>query len=174
MRKKKKGRKLSRKRDERKAMLKALARALFLHKKIKTTHARATELSSFAEKMITRAKKGDLHSRRILLRYFSEDIVSKLEALRKRVPEEKPKEPKSNYAVTGIYMYDTRVFDIIKTLKPSGRGELEITDVNNDYIDKGQLTYSILDGWWTDAGTFDTLLRANKLAALKAREKDNK
>lgn len=90
MRKKKKGRKLSRKRDERKAMLKALARALFLHKKIKTTYARAKELSSFAEKMITRAKKGDLHSRRILLRYFSEDIVSKL--IKEIAPEYKNRE----------------------------------------------------------------------------------
>ncbi|MDD5136342.1 MAG: sugar phosphate nucleotidyltransferase [Candidatus Omnitrophica bacterium] len=79
--------------------------------------------------------------------------------------EEKPKKPKSKYAVTGIYMYDNKVFDIIKTLKPSGRGELEITDVNNSYIKKGELTYSILDGWWTDAGTFESLLRANNLVA---------
>ncbi len=81
--------------------------------------------------------------------------------------EEKPKKPKSNYAVTGIYMYDNNVFDIIKTLKPSGRGELEITDVNNAYIRRGELEYSILDGWWTDAGTFESLLRANNLAAKK-------
>ena len=81
--------------------------------------------------------------------------------------EEKPKSPKSNYIVTGVYMYDSRVFDIIKTLKPSGRGELEITDVNNDYLKKGQLTHSRLDGWWTDAGTFDSLLRASKLVADK-------
>lgn len=81
--------------------------------------------------------------------------------------EEKPKKPKSKYAVTGIYMYDNQVFEIIKTLKPSGRGELEITDVNNAYIDKGELTYSILDGWWTDAGTFESLLRANNLVAKK-------
>jgi glucose-1-phosphate thymidylyltransferase len=79
--------------------------------------------------------------------------------------EEKPKEPKSEYAVTGIYMYDSRVFDIIKTLKPSGRGELEITDVNNDYIEKGEMTWDILDGWWTDAGTFESLLSASKMAA---------
>ena len=84
---------------------------------------------------------------------------------------EKPKDPKTNYAVTGIYMYDSRVFDIIKTLKPSGRGELEITDVNNDYIDKGQLTYSKLNGWWTDAGTFETLLRASKLVVSKEQQK---
>jgi glucose-1-phosphate thymidylyltransferase len=79
--------------------------------------------------------------------------------------EEKPREPKSDYAVTGIYMYDSRVFDIIKTLKPSNRGELEITDVNNDYIQKGEMTWDVLDGWWTDAGTFESLLSASKMAA---------
>jgi glucose-1-phosphate thymidylyltransferase len=79
--------------------------------------------------------------------------------------EEKPARPRSSYAVTGIYFYDARVFEIIKTLKPSGRGELEITDVNNDYIAKGQLTWDILDGWWTDAGTIDSLLTANQLVA---------
>lgn len=79
--------------------------------------------------------------------------------------EEKPKKPKSSYAVIGIYMYDSYVFDIIKTLKPSGRGELEITDVNNAYLKKGSLTYDILEGWWTDAGTFDSLLNANKLVS---------
>lgn len=79
--------------------------------------------------------------------------------------EEKPKEPKSDYAVTGIYMYDSRVFDIIKTLKPSNRGELEITDVNNDYIQKGEMTWDVLDGWWTDAGTFESLLSASKMTA---------
>ena len=79
--------------------------------------------------------------------------------------EEKPKKPKSSYAVIGIYMYDSYVFDIIKTLKPSGRGELEITDVNNAYLKKGNLTYDILEGWWTDAGTFDSLLNASKLVS---------
>lgn len=79
--------------------------------------------------------------------------------------EEKPTEPKSHYAVTGIYMYDASVFDKIKTLKPSGRGELEITDVNNAYIREGTLSYSVLDGWWTDAGTFESLLRAANLVA---------
>lgn len=79
--------------------------------------------------------------------------------------EEKPKEPKSEYAVTGVYMYDSRVFDIIKTLKPSNRGELEITDVNNDYIQKGEMTWDVLEGWWTDAGTLDSLLYAGKMAA---------
>jgi glucose-1-phosphate thymidylyltransferase len=79
--------------------------------------------------------------------------------------EEKPKAPKSPYAVTGIYLYDKTVFDIIKALKPSGRGELEITDVNNVYIERGQLTWEVLDGWWTDAGTFESLLRAGQLVA---------
>lgn len=81
--------------------------------------------------------------------------------------EEKPKKPKSSYAVTGIYMYDQRVFNIIKTLKPSGRGELEITDVNNAYLKEGSLTYEILDGWWTDAGTFESLRHAANLMAQK-------
>jgi glucose-1-phosphate thymidylyltransferase len=79
--------------------------------------------------------------------------------------EEKPKEPKSTYAIIGIYMYDNTVFDIIKTLKPSDRGELEITDVNNVYIDRGEMTWDILDGWWTDAGTFESLLKASQLVA---------
>ena len=79
--------------------------------------------------------------------------------------EEKPKNPKSNYAVVGIYMYDQTVFDKIKTLKPSGRGELEITDVNNAYIREGTMSFSHLEGWWTDAGTFESLLRATNLVA---------
>jgi glucose-1-phosphate thymidylyltransferase len=77
--------------------------------------------------------------------------------------EEKPKKPKSDYVVTGIYFYDAAVFDIIRTLKPSARGELEITHVNDAYIAKGELAYDILDGWWTDAGTFESLVRANEL-----------
>jgi glucose-1-phosphate thymidylyltransferase len=79
--------------------------------------------------------------------------------------EEKPAAPRSPYAVTGIYLYDGRVFDIIRTLKPSGRGELEITDVNNAYIERGELTWDILEGWWTDAGTFESLRRATNLVA---------
>jgi glucose-1-phosphate thymidylyltransferase len=79
--------------------------------------------------------------------------------------EEKPSVPKSNYAVVGIYMYDATVFQKIRRLKPSGRGELEITDVNNFYVAEGSLMYEILDGWWTDAGTFESLLRANNLVA---------
>jgi len=79
--------------------------------------------------------------------------------------EEKPKRPKSNYAVTGIYMYDETVFEKVRTLVPSNRNELEITDVNNAYIREGTMTFSYLDGWWTDAGTFDSLLRATNLVA---------
>ena len=79
--------------------------------------------------------------------------------------DEKPKEPKSEYAVIGIYMYDARVFDIIRTLKPSGRGELEITDVNNAYIERGEMTWDELTGWWSDAGTFESLLYASNLVA---------
>jgi glucose-1-phosphate thymidylyltransferase len=78
---------------------------------------------------------------------------------------EKPKEPRSNLAVTGIYFYDGEVFRIIQTLKPSGRGELEITDVNNEYIRKGQLSFGSFQGWWSDAGTFPSLSHANELAS---------
>ncbi len=79
--------------------------------------------------------------------------------------EEKPRRPKSQYAVTGIYMYDARVFDVIRTLEPSARGELEITDVNNWYLRRGELGFEILRGWWTDAGTFEALHRAGNLVA---------
>jgi len=84
--------------------------------------------------------------------------------------EEKPKKPKTNYAVTGIYMYDSTVFDKIRTLEPSARGELEITDVNNAYIREASLSFAFLDGWWTDAGTFDSLLRAANLVAQKRKQ----
>jgi glucose-1-phosphate thymidylyltransferase len=77
--------------------------------------------------------------------------------------EEKPKHPKTNLAVTGLYIYDSGVFDIISDLKPSGRGELEITDVNNAYIRNNAMTFSLLPGFWSDAGTFDSLLRASML-----------
>lgn len=83
--------------------------------------------------------------------------------------EEKPERPKSNYAVTGIYMYDPTVFDKIRTLVPSERGELEITDVNNAYIREGTMTFAFLEGWWTDAGTFDSLLRAANFVAKSRR-----
>jgi glucose-1-phosphate thymidylyltransferase len=86
--------------------------------------------------------------------------------------EEKPKHPASRLAVTGIYMYDFKVFDFIKTLSPSQRGELEITDVNNLYINQGTMTWSELHGWWTDAGTFDSLLRASNLVAEGGSNKD--
>jgi len=79
--------------------------------------------------------------------------------------EEKPEHPKSKYAVTGIYIYDARVFDIIKGLSPSERGELEITDVNNAFIEMSEMQWSVLDGWWTDAGTIDSLLKASNLVA---------
>ena len=84
--------------------------------------------------------------------------------------EEKPKRPKSNLAVTGIYMYDETVFEKITGLVPSDRGELEITDVNNDYIRAGEMTFSFLEGWWTDAGTFESLRRATNLVAQKRAE----
>jgi glucose-1-phosphate thymidylyltransferase len=77
--------------------------------------------------------------------------------------EEKPKNPKSDLAVTGIYFYDGEVFDIVRTLKPSGRGELEITDVNNEYIRRGIMSWSRMDGWWSDAGTFESLAHVQKL-----------
>ena len=79
--------------------------------------------------------------------------------------EEKPRKPKSRFAVTGIYMYDTSVFEKIRRLKPSGRGELEITDINNMYLEEGALSHSILEGWWTDAGTFESLRHATNLVA---------
>src|SRR5688500_2706034 len=79
--------------------------------------------------------------------------------------EEKPSDPKSDFAVIGIYFYDASVFDVIRTLVPSGRGELEITDVNNHYIDRGEMTWNELEGWWTDAGTFESLLNASNLVA---------
>jgi glucose-1-phosphate thymidylyltransferase len=87
--------------------------------------------------------------------------------------EEKPKEPKTRYAVTGIYMYDETVFDKIRKLRPSGRGELEITDVNNFYLEEDTLTYSILDGWWTDAGIFRSLYRATNLVVEGGANKED-
>ncbi len=84
---------------------------------------------------------------------------------------EKPKRPRSDYIVTGMYMYDSRVFDIIRGLRPSRRGELEITDVNNAYLKRGELYCDVLKGWWTDSGTFDSLLKANNLVAKSERKK---
>jgi glucose-1-phosphate thymidylyltransferase len=85
--------------------------------------------------------------------------------------DEKPAAPKSRYAVVGIYLYDQTVFDKIRRLKPSARGELEITHVNNFYVQEGKLTYEILEGWWTDAGTFESLLNANNLVAQSGANK---
>lgn len=104
---------------------------------------------------------------RILLKEVSDPQrfgVPEIEGNRIVRIDEKPENPASGYAVTGIYMYDQSVFDIIKTLKPSRRGELEITDVNNAYIAEGKMQFDILDGWWTDAGTFESLLHASNLA----------
>jgi len=88
--------------------------------------------------------------------------------------EEKPKRPKSRYAVTGIYMYDSQIFDIIRTLNPSSRGEYEITDVNNLYLKKGQLRHDILDGWWTDCGSPESLYRASSLVRAKLLKRGRK
>jgi len=86
--------------------------------------------------------------------------------------EEKPDVLKSDYAVTGLYTYDSGVFDVIGTLKPSGRGELEITDVNNYYIREGRMGYRVLDGYWSDAGTFESLLRAGVMVQDTGKEED--
>ena len=91
--------------------------------------------------------------------------VARMEGDRVAEILEKPKNPPTNHAVIGIYMYDNDVFEICRTLKPSGRGELEITDVNNAYIERGDLTAEVLEGWWTDAGTFESLYRASSLVA---------
>jgi glucose-1-phosphate thymidylyltransferase len=77
--------------------------------------------------------------------------------------EEKPTDPKSDCCVTGIYLYDASVFEIIDTVRPSGRGEMEISDVNARYLERGQLRYQFLEGWWSDAGTFESLRQANEL-----------
>jgi len=104
---------------------------------------------------------------KVLLRKVSDPErygIAALDELKVIKIEEKPKNPKTNYAVIGIYMYDNKVFDIIKTLKPSARGEYEITSVNNEYIKNNELTYDVLKGEWTDAGTFESLQYANKIA----------
>lgn len=103
---------------------------------------------------------------RLLLKEVSDPHrfgVAELDGDRVVKIEEKPRQPKSNMAVVGIYIYDGHVFDIIRTLKPSGRGELEITDVNNAYINKGTMSYGVMNGWWSDAGTFESLNRVQKL-----------
>ncbi len=82
--------------------------------------------------------------------------------------QEKPRQPRSDLAVTGVYFYDAGVYDLIRLLKPSTRGELEITDVNSGYLKRGELRYDVMDGWWTDAGTFDSLRHANELVSSAA------
>ena len=99
--------------------------------------------------------------------------VPRLDGERVLSIDEKPAVPQSDYAVIGIYMYDAEVYDIIRSLKPSGRGELEITDVNNAYIERDAMTWEELDGWWTDAGTFESLLRASNLVAETGANKMN-
>ena len=104
---------------------------------------------------------------KVLLRKVSDPErygIAALDELKVIKIEEKPKKPKTNYAVIGIYMYDNKVFDIIKKIKPSARGEYEITSVNNEYIKNDELTYDILEGEWTDAGTFESMQYANKIA----------
>jgi glucose-1-phosphate thymidylyltransferase len=121
------------------------------------------KLTSYADKFIAQESGA-----RILLKQVSSPQrfgVAELSDGKIVGIEEKPKAPKSDYAVTGIYFYDASVFDIIRTLKPSARGELEITHVNDAYIAKDQLDYDVLDGWWTDAGTFESLGRANESVA---------
>jgi glucose-1-phosphate thymidylyltransferase len=123
------------------------------------------------ERNICRAVKAYRHQgggAKILLKKVSDPQrfgVPELDGRRVVRIEEKPERPKSDYAVIGVYMYDAEVFRIIKTLKPSARGELEITDVNNAYIQRGEMTWDELEGWWTDAGTFESLLRASNLVA---------
>jgi glucose-1-phosphate thymidylyltransferase len=99
--------------------------------------------------------------------------VPRLEGKRVVRIDEKPAKPQSDYAVIGIYMYDETVYDIIRDLKPSGRGELEITDVNNAYIERDAMTWDELEGWWTDAGTFESLLHASNLVAETGANKIN-
>jgi glucose-1-phosphate thymidylyltransferase len=115
-----------------------------------------------------RAFEAQASGARILLKHVDDPErfgVPELDGKRIVRIEEKPANPKSDYAVTGIYMYDSRVFDFCRDLKPSSRGELEITDVNNAYIDAGDMYYDVLDGWWTDAGQFESLYRATALVA---------
>jgi glucose-1-phosphate thymidylyltransferase len=118
-------------------------------------------LKNYADKFIAQ-KKGA----KILLKQVSDPTrfgVAEIVGDKVIGIEEKPEKPKTDYAVTGIYFYDDSVFDIIRTLKPSGRGEFEITHVNEAYITKSKLSFDILDGWWTDAGTFESLSKANEL-----------
>jgi glucose-1-phosphate thymidylyltransferase len=99
--------------------------------------------------------------------------VPRLDGSRVVCIDEKPAKPQSDYAVIGVYMYDASVYNIIRSLKPSGRGELEITDVNNAYISRNEMTWEELEGWWTDAGTFESLLHASNLVAQTGANKMN-
>jgi glucose-1-phosphate thymidylyltransferase len=123
-------------------------------------------LGSFAERFAKQERGA-----RILLKEVSDPErfgVAEIAGDRVVGIEEKPRAPKSKMAVTGIYMYDRHVFEIVRACRPSGRGELEITDVNNAYIARGEMAFDILSGWWTDAGTFESLARANELVERDA------
>lgn len=126
---------------------------------------------NLVEKSIRRAvqtfQQQDCGARVLLKKVHDAERFGVAEIRRDRIVsiEEKPSNPKSDYAVTGIYMYDNTVFDRVRRLVPSGRGELEITDVNNSYVAEGRMSFDYLDGWWTDAGTFESLLRASNLVA---------
>ena len=127
------------------------------------------DVSVFAEKF-KKQKKGA----RILLKEVDDAHrfgVAEIKNGKIKEIIEKPKKPKSKLAVTGLYFYDSEVYEIIRTLKPSARGELEITDVNNAYLKMGHLEYDVMKGFWTDAGTFGSLLRASVLAS-QARGRD--
>lgn len=127
-----------------------------------TTDSNISEnVKNFKEGALIFVKEVD-DAKRFGVAVFDEKDPQKIIAI-----EEKPKEPKSNMAVTGLYFYDNKVFDIIKRIKPSGRGELEISDVNNEYIKEGKLTWAKLEGYWSDAGTFRSLYSAGRYWAEK-------
>lgn len=147
-----------------------IAQALALAENFAASHSIAVilgdnifkaDLTEYAEKFINQENGARILLKQVLNpQRFGVAEISDTHVMR---IEEKPKNPKSDYAVTGIYFYDHYVFEIIRTLKPSARGELEVTDINNAYIEKSQLAYDILDGWWSDAGTFESLSRVNEL-----------
>lgn len=124
-------------------------------------------IESSISKYAAKFKNQKIGARVLLKKVLDPQRFGVAEFCNKRIVniEEKPKNPKSTYAVTGIYMYDSQVFDFIRPLKPSKRGELEITDVNNAYLKRNELEYDILNGYWTDCGTFDSLLLANNLVS---------
>lgn len=124
------------------------------------------DLSPYVESYATQSSGAKLLLKRVAIEDARRFGVATLDKDRITGIEEKPADPASEYVITGCYMYDERVFDIISELKPSGRGELEITDVNNAYIRDGELSFDILKGWWTDAGTPPSKLKASILVAL--------